>query len=153
MQRGSGAYDWDQPLAGIKGELLIWCGVGGGSHRFVLSVEVAFYHPGGVGGAVWCSGVQYSTQPSSRSLQRLPEKYEHHGHTWLQSLHLFLTVPQLREKRVKNLKCMVAISLFSCCKHIKNCFMLVLISSSLLVVFQLTVGDWLERNVSGVWFI
>lgn len=71
---------------------------GGGSHRFVLSVEVAFYHPGGVGAAVRCSGVQYSTQPSSRSLQRFPKKYEGHGHTWLQSLHLFLIVPYSGKK-------------------------------------------------------
>lgn len=85
----------------MKGELLIWCG-GGGGDPFVLSVEVAFYHPGGVGAAVRCSGVQYSTQSSSKSLQRFPEKYECHGHTWLQSLHLVLTVPSSRKKEKKN---------------------------------------------------
>lgn len=85
----------------MKRELLIWCGGGGGGgggHHFVLNVEVAFYHPGGVGAAVQCSGVQYSTQPLRRSLQRFPEKYEHHGHTWLQSLYLFLTVPRSGKK-------------------------------------------------------
>lgn len=113
----------------MKGELLISCG----GYPFVLSVEVAFYHPGGVGAAVQCSGVQNSTQSPSRSLQRFPEKYECHGHTWLQSLHLFLTVASSRGKNSEEFRMYDGIfSLFSCCEHTKIFFILVHVSSSLL---------------------
>lgn len=116
----------------MKGELLIWFGRVGGGHRFVLSVEVAFYHPGGVGAVQWCSVFTSVNEQESAEVSReirvpwshlaaVPASFSYH--------------PQLRKKTVKNSKCMLAMSLFSCCEHTKNVFIFVHVSSSHLVVF------------------